>query len=178
MKYVLPLVAALAACGSPAAQAPAPTPVSALPQVDAAAVLGHVKTLASDEFEGRAPGTPGETKTVAYLIDAFKQLGDTNLKDLKVQGSAPKFTITEVQENPDPRLLRIVKGTVQVPCYLNKPGCPSGSSFNFKKGTNTPVQQPGNVIQAPFQCTVPLAAERNTASSAETLAIIWSCGTG
>ena len=34
-----------------------------------AAVLGHVKTLASDAFEGRAPGTPGEDKTVAYLVE-------------------------------------------------------------------------------------------------------------
>ncbi|MFW2351549.1 M28 family metallopeptidase [Qipengyuania sp.] len=31
--------------------------------------------LASDEFEGRAPGTPGEDKTVAYLIEEFKQAG-------------------------------------------------------------------------------------------------------
>jgi hypothetical protein len=97
-------------------------------------------------------------RALAIRDDAFKQLGDTNLSDLKVQGTSPSFAITEVQENPDPRILRIVKGTVTVPCYLNKPGCPSGSSFNFKKGTNTPQQLPGNVIQAPFQCTVPVAA--------------------
>lgn len=34
-----------------------------------------VKTLASDEFEGRAPGSPGETKTVDYLVAQFKALG-------------------------------------------------------------------------------------------------------
>ena len=34
-----------------------------------------VKTLASDEFMGRAPGTEGETKTVAYLIERFADLG-------------------------------------------------------------------------------------------------------
>jgi Zn-dependent M28 family amino/carboxypeptidase len=34
-----------------------------------------VKTLSSDAFEGRAPGTPGEEKTVAYLIDRFRSLG-------------------------------------------------------------------------------------------------------
>jgi Zn-dependent M28 family amino/carboxypeptidase len=33
------------------------------------------KTLASPEFEGRGPGTPGEAKTVAYLVDRFKALG-------------------------------------------------------------------------------------------------------
>lgn len=35
----------------------------------------HVKTLSSDEFEGRAPTTIGETKTLNYLIENFKQLG-------------------------------------------------------------------------------------------------------
>jgi Zn-dependent M28 family amino/carboxypeptidase len=34
-----------------------------------------VKTLASDAFEGRAPGAPGEAKTVAYLVDRFRALG-------------------------------------------------------------------------------------------------------
>jgi Zn-dependent M28 family amino/carboxypeptidase len=34
-----------------------------------------VKTLASDAFEGRAPGTPGEQKTVEYLIHRFRALG-------------------------------------------------------------------------------------------------------
>ena len=34
-----------------------------------------VKTLASDEFEGRAPGTPGGRKTVKFLIEQFAALG-------------------------------------------------------------------------------------------------------
>jgi Zn-dependent M28 family amino/carboxypeptidase len=34
-----------------------------------------VKVLASDEFEGRAPGTVGEIKTVEYLIERFTELG-------------------------------------------------------------------------------------------------------
>ena len=33
------------------------------------------KTLSSDEFEGRGPGTKGEELTVAYLIDQFKKIG-------------------------------------------------------------------------------------------------------
>jgi Zn-dependent M28 family amino/carboxypeptidase len=35
----------------------------------------HIDRLASDEFEGRAPGTEGERLTVRYLIDEFKRLG-------------------------------------------------------------------------------------------------------
>jgi len=38
-------------------------------------LLNHVRVLASDEFEGRAPGTPGEEKTVSYLIEQFRALG-------------------------------------------------------------------------------------------------------
>ncbi len=45
------------------------------PAISAARILAHTKVLASDEFEGRAPGSPGEEKTVAYLIQEFKQLG-------------------------------------------------------------------------------------------------------
>ncbi len=35
----------------------------------------HIRILASDEFEGRAPASPGEDKTVKYLVDEFKKLG-------------------------------------------------------------------------------------------------------
>ena len=44
-------------------------------QTDPAALSETVKMLASDAFEGRNPGTAGEEKTVAYLIDRFKALG-------------------------------------------------------------------------------------------------------
>ena len=33
------------------------------------------RVLASDDFEGRAPGTPGEAKTVDFLVAQFKALG-------------------------------------------------------------------------------------------------------
>ena len=35
----------------------------------------HVQVLGSDAFEGRAPATAGETKTVAYLSDQFAKAG-------------------------------------------------------------------------------------------------------
>jgi Zn-dependent M28 family amino/carboxypeptidase len=34
-----------------------------------------VRVLASDEFEGRAPGTEGETRTIGYLVETFRGLG-------------------------------------------------------------------------------------------------------
>ena len=45
------------------------------PQSDFEKYKNHVKTLASDEFEGRAPGTPGGEKTKSYISDHFKSLG-------------------------------------------------------------------------------------------------------
>ncbi|ATQ42218.1 M28 family metallopeptidase [Caulobacter mirabilis] len=35
----------------------------------------HVKVLASDEFAGRAPGGPGEPKTIDYIVGQFRALG-------------------------------------------------------------------------------------------------------
>src|SRR3989440_9711228 len=38
-------------------------------------LLAHIKVLASDEFEGRAPGTKGEELSVKYVNDQFKKIG-------------------------------------------------------------------------------------------------------
>src|SRR5881397_498896 len=38
-------------------------------------LLAHIKVLASDEFEGRAPGTKGEELSVKYIADQFKKIG-------------------------------------------------------------------------------------------------------
>src|SRR5438876_9500846 len=38
-------------------------------------LLAHIKILASDQFEGRAPGTRGEELSVKYITDQFKQTG-------------------------------------------------------------------------------------------------------
>ena len=43
--------------------------------VDASRIEQSVRTLASDTFEGRAPGTRGEDRTIGYLIARFQALG-------------------------------------------------------------------------------------------------------
>ena len=43
--------------------------------VDPGSLLERVRTLASDEFEGRAPGSPGEKKTIKYLTEQFGSPG-------------------------------------------------------------------------------------------------------
>src|SRR5438874_5251498 len=39
------------------------------------ALLAHIKILASDEFEGRAPGSKGEELSIKYISDQFKAAG-------------------------------------------------------------------------------------------------------
>ena len=43
--------------------------------IDETVFRTHLGMLASDDFEGRKPGTPGEEKTVAYLVEKFRKLG-------------------------------------------------------------------------------------------------------
>jgi hypothetical protein len=43
--------------------------------ITAAGILGHIKTLSSDEYAGRLPGTHGGDLTVQYLTEQFKKLG-------------------------------------------------------------------------------------------------------
>jgi Zn-dependent M28 family amino/carboxypeptidase len=43
--------------------------------ITAAVMLDHVKALAADDKEGRAPGTVGEERTVTYLAAQFRRLG-------------------------------------------------------------------------------------------------------
>jgi hypothetical protein len=93
--------------------------------------------------------------------DAFAQLGDTNLADMKVQGSAPTFTVTQTTDfTPDQNanVAREVQGTFLVPCYLDAPGCPPGAAMAFAPGSDTPLRLPGNTMVANFDCIIPRSA--------------------
>ena len=64
-----PAAAAKAAPGLPAELKPA------LDTVNADDMMRHIKTLSSDEYEGRGPGTPGEELTVKYLTEQMQRIG-------------------------------------------------------------------------------------------------------
>jgi Zn-dependent M28 family amino/carboxypeptidase len=55
--------------------ATSPAVAAAAQAIDTASLLQHIKDLAADSMEGRAPGTPGEEKAVAYLTQQFQKLG-------------------------------------------------------------------------------------------------------
>ncbi|MCU0976448.1 MAG: M28 family metallopeptidase [Steroidobacteraceae bacterium] len=56
----------------------------------------HVAKLASDEFEGRAPGSPGERKTVEYLEQQFLALGLQPVDGASFRQQVPLVEITAV----------------------------------------------------------------------------------
>jgi Zn-dependent M28 family amino/carboxypeptidase len=60
----------LSACAGSGHKLPPPST-----DIDETVFRDHVRVLASDDFEGRKPGTPGEEKTVAYLVEQFRKLG-------------------------------------------------------------------------------------------------------
>jgi Zn-dependent M28 family amino/carboxypeptidase len=63
----------LSACGSSSARMPN-EPYSSAP-IDARRLSDLTRILSSDEFEGRAPGTAGETKTIAWIAEEFRKAG-------------------------------------------------------------------------------------------------------
>jgi Zn-dependent M28 family amino/carboxypeptidase len=65
---VLVLVLVLAGCTGHR-EPPPPT------EIDETVYRDALRILSSDDFLGRKPGTPGEDKTVAYLVDRFRKSG-------------------------------------------------------------------------------------------------------
>src|SRR5690606_19415768 len=75
---MLRLTCALAAAFATAACAslPAGTTTAIAPgEISEATMKEVTRTLSADEFEGRAPGTEGEAKTIAHLVEQFERAG-------------------------------------------------------------------------------------------------------
>ncbi len=56
-------------------QAQGPQPKAALNSISADRMLASIRTLSSNEFQGRGPGTEGEDLTLAYLQKQFRGMG-------------------------------------------------------------------------------------------------------
>ena len=77
MRFFLPLAAVAAifvssGCAGTQTQLGA---TAAEPAISAETLKSVTERLASDEFEGRAPTTPGEEKTVRYIAERFQAAG-------------------------------------------------------------------------------------------------------
>jgi Zn-dependent M28 family amino/carboxypeptidase len=71
MRFALLALLGLAACSGGQSSAPEP----ALPAMPMETFKEATRVLSSDEFEGRAPGTAGEKKTLDYLVQQFQKAG-------------------------------------------------------------------------------------------------------
>jgi hypothetical protein len=88
---------------------------------------------------------------------AFRQLGDTNLRDLTVQGGSPAFTVDTVQHRSaaeDDRIARRIEGTITVPCFLTN-GCQPGGRFTFDR-RGRPEQRGTTTYR--YYCNIPRSA--------------------
>jgi Zn-dependent M28 family amino/carboxypeptidase len=65
----------VAACAKDSAATSAVAIDTAAQQITADSLLQHIRDLSDDSTEGRAPGTPGEEKAVAYMQNQFKAMG-------------------------------------------------------------------------------------------------------
>lgn len=92
-----------------------PATAANAPRFDPKRLSETVRTLSSDAFEGRAPATAGETKTVAYLIKRMKAAGlqpGGELKDGK-RGWTQPVPLLRAEIKGTPRLSLTVDGQSQ-----------------------------------------------------------------
>ncbi|WP_027864220.1 M28 family metallopeptidase [Massilia alkalitolerans] len=126
MKYATLVLMGLAVTAAQAADGP---------RFDPKRLAQDVKTLSSDEFEGRGPNTAGETRTVDYLVQQFKAAGlqpggdlkdgkrawtqDVPLGRFEIKGPV-KLTLTqggasrELKQGPDMAVRASMSGLKQV----------------------------------------------------------------
>lgn len=94
-RLVLSLLAAgaalsLGACGEPGSS----------PAITVDDLAHHIAVLASDEFEGRAPGTPGGEKTIGYLAETFQRLGLAPAFETGYTQTVPMVELTAAEVTP------------------------------------------------------------------------------
>ena len=97
---------------------------------------------------------------------SFAELGDTNLANGVVEGRAPRVSFNGpglnfdpcgsdgCQEGEDARIARQVRGTVQVPCWMNLLCLPLGNSFN-NLGDRNGIPDRNGSVDVDFICRMP-----------------------
>ena len=117
--------------------------------------------------------------------DAFKRLGDEKLDDRKIAGNSPQVDVLAWCDKSDPAAAtcgdnypglanynpsnpttspspgseeqRTVVGYIRnVPCYLDKDGCPTGAKFAFDSSGKLTWNQ-SYTMDVPFRCIIPMS---------------------
>src|SRR5262245_34156043 len=99
---LLLLAGVTAACDSAPSQKASDDPdlATALASITTEQLRQHTEVLSADRFEGRAPGTKGDSLTVLYLTEQLRAIGvrpgnqtaGTYLQDVPLRGS--RLTVT------------------------------------------------------------------------------------
>lgn len=100
----------------------------------------HVETLASDDFDGREPGTEGETKTLRYLARQWFDIGmeaGTN-----IPGSGWFAPVELVEREPLVSRASFVRGRKRV-------SLPADSVFVVTSGLRSLVQDAPPAVRRP-----------------------------
>ena len=104
---------------------PSPSPSGSARRAHMESILGSLEAagVARDElflaWDFTVASERNLTERALRIRDsAFASLGDTDLADLQVEGSAPGWAITKVTEQPDADTMRRVEGTITVPNFL------------------------------------------------------------
>ena len=129
--------------------------------------------LAWDFTIASAESTTG--RMLSIRDRAFAGLGDTNLADREIAGSPPVVTINPdlpddlpgsgdspvkpdgITDYDSGSIARKIRGRLVVPCFLNAPGCPTGSQFQIDPD-GKPLQIPGNTTTYDWSCNIPRTA--------------------
>ena len=83
-------------------------PASAAVDFSTQRLMEHIETLSSDAFGGRAPGSSGEEKTVAYLTERFREYGlapgnpdGTFVQDVPLVGITSESRVSIVRDGKE-----------------------------------------------------------------------------
>jgi hypothetical protein len=111
-------------------------------------------------------------RALAIRDDALHQLGDDTPGDSSIDGNAPTFHVTSVENNPanlPANTLRQIDGELtDIPCYLNNQDCHPGGTFNFQSNGDvnaTPTgtaDDPDTTTGVRFRCLIPNSAVDGT----------------
>jgi Zn-dependent M28 family amino/carboxypeptidase len=82
--------------------------------IDEALVRNDIRLLASDDYQGRRPGTAGEDKTLSLLTEQFKKLG---LKPGNGESYLQQVPLVEITAGKDARLSIAGRGGVRSLSY-------------------------------------------------------------
>jgi hypothetical protein len=118
-------------------------------------------------------------RALAIRDDALAQLGDDTPGDGTIDGDAPSFEITSVEDDsadlPDNTLRQVDGVLTDIPCYLNNTDCHPGGNFNFQSNgdvnataTGTADDPDTGTTGVRFRCLIPESvAEGGTLHPAE-----------